>query len=63
MLRIIISILIIAFPTISLADTLKAQRYLNGLGYNAGAADGIWGDKTENAKAVLSDNGESWDVN
>ena len=62
MLRIILSILIIAFPTISFADTLKAQRYLNGLGYNAGAADGIWGGKTENAlKQFLSDNGKSWD--
>lgn len=62
MLRLILTVFIISFSTTSFADTLKAQRYLNSLGYSAGAADGIWGRKTESAiKQFLSDNGKSWD--
>ena len=62
MLRLILTVFIISFSTTSFADTLKAQRYLNSLGYSAGAADGIWGSKTENAiKQFLLDVGKSWD--
>ena len=38
MIRLILSVLIISFSTMSFADTIKAQKYLNALGYNAGAA-------------------------
>jgi hypothetical protein len=62
MLRLVLTVLLISFSTMSFADTLKTQRYLNALGYNAGAADGIWGGKTENAiQKFLSDTGKSWD--
>ena len=62
MLRLILFVFIFSFSTISFADTLKTQKYLNSLGYNAGAADGIWGGKTENAvKQFLLDLGKSWD--
>ena len=44
------------------ADILKSQKYLNALGYNSGAEDGIWGKKTENAlKSFLNDVGIAWD--
>ena len=61
MLRIILSVLLISVYKMSFADTLKAQRYLNSLGYNAGAEDGLWGGKTENAlEQFLLDAGKSW---
>ena len=63
--RFIFTYLFIIFVSISqfaFADIKTTQKYLNALGYNPGVADGIWGNKTENAiKSFLSDAGVPWD--
>ena len=44
------------------AEIKKVQKQLNEMGYQAGPADGLWGNKTENAvKLLLSDNNLKWD--
>ena len=44
------------------AEIRTAQKQLNRMGYQAGLADGVWGNKTENAvKRFLSDNNQKWD--
>ena len=44
------------------AEIRTAQKQLNKMGYQAGLADGVWGNKTENAvKLFLSDNDQKWD--
>ena len=63
--RFIFTYLFIIFVSISqfaFADIKTTQKYLNAFGYNPGVADGIWGNKTENAiKSFLSDAGVPWD--
>ncbi|WP_416915434.1 MAG: heparin lyase I family protein [Roseicyclus sp.] len=52
--------LVFAFPASSQtrAEILDAQIYLNGLGYGAGAPDGVWGPNTASAlNAFLADEG------
>ena len=45
-----------------IAEIRTAQKQLNEMGYHAGPADGLWGNKTENAvKLFLSDNNLKWD--
>ena len=50
---VIVFVFILTFliPTIILAseNVLATQKKLNELGFNAGAADGIWGNSTKNA--------------
>ena len=64
-MRLLFWFIVTIFLTISqaaFADIIKTQKYLIALGYKPGAADGIWGPKTENAiKKFLSNKKIKWD--
>ena len=51
LVSIIVLIITFLIPSIILAsdNVLATQKKLNELGFNAGAADGIWGNTTKNA--------------
>ena len=51
LVSIIVLIITFLIPSIILAsdNVLVTQKKLNELGFNAGAADGIWGNTTKNA--------------
>ena len=55
----LITSVLISFTSPSVAQTrqeiLDAQLYLNGLGYNAGLADGVWGPNTASALMAFAE--------